>query len=330
MTDLEQRLADSLAGAGDRAPHPDDLAAGARSRLRRRRRTTAAAMAAAVAVVAVPVGVALVEGGEQSTDRQDPAVVDSVPSDWRVESFRDLTLRVPPDWTYGGGSDWCLDGQDPQSAQPQVSRAGGAVRAIACRPAYGYGVVFAPQHLDVFLGDETFPSDAHYDTFGTEQARVWIAAQSRDQLDRIRASIGQIDRGEDANGCPARQEFLATPTSDRVSVCRYRDGWLEQSEMLSPQGSQSVRHAVGAAPGAPDIRRCGRESAETPIVTLRSRSFGFYVVYDHPCASWNRVTDDAGTDKQVTEDILYWALSPGWSGSVGPGVPLPEELRTID
>ena len=34
------------------------------------------------------------------------------------------------------------------------------------------------------------------------------------------------------------------------------------------------------------------------------------------------------TDPRIqTEDVLYWALSPGWSGSVPEGVALPSKLR---
>jgi hypothetical protein len=35
----------------------------------------------------------------------------------------------------------------------------------------------------------------------------------------------------------------------------------------------------------------------------------------------------AGEDRLVTADVLYWALSPGWSGAVDDGIPLPEVLR---
>jgi hypothetical protein len=31
--------------------------------------------------------------------------------------------------------------------------------------------------------------------------------------------------------------------------------------------------------------------------------------------------------RRLTADVLYWALSPGWSGSFPAGVPVPERLR---
>lgn len=330
MSDLETRLSEALRGAGERAPQPGDLVAPAHVRLRRRRRTTAAVVAAAVAVVAVPLGVALGEGGEQSTDRQDPTVVDSVPSDWRVESYRDLTLRVPPDWTYGGGTDWCLDGEDPQSAPPQVSRAGGAVRAIACRPAYGYGVVFAPEHLDVFLGDETFPSDAHYDTFGTEQARVWIAAESEEQLRQIVASAHEID-GVDANGCPPIVDPDSISSSERVSVCRYDSGELEQSELLSVEDSAATVTAVGRTKSAMPTSRlpCPAYSFRQPKITMRSSDLDVSLLPSSTCPlSYTFL--DAERLRVLTEDVLYWALTPGTSLGATSDLPLPEELRTSD
>jgi hypothetical protein len=30
----------------------------------------------------------------------------------------------------------------------------------------------------------------------------------------------------------------------------------------------------------------------------------------------------------LTPDLLYWALSPGWSGAVPRGVPFPDRLRS--
>ena len=32
-------------------------------------------------------------------------------------------------------------------------------------------------------------------------------------------------------------------------------------------------------------------------------------------------------ERELTEDVLYWALSPGWSGAVSGDVPLPPHLR---
>ena len=63
-------------------------------------------------------------------------------------------------------------------------------------------------------------------------------------------------------------------------------------------------------------------------MTLQADGFGFHLVLGGGCPA---VTDDAGTSKQATRDVLYWALSPGWSGGLSfltheqPAEPL--ELR---
>ena len=63
-------------------------------------------------------------------------------------------------------------------------------------------------------------------------------------------------------------------------------------------------------------------------MTLHASGFGFRLVLGGRCTG---VTDDAGTTKQATRDVLYWALSPGWSGALSflaygdPAEPL--ELR---
>ncbi len=120
MTDhFEERVRAALAaGVGD--PSVSGLADRARSRLRARRRTTGTVVAAAVAVAAVPVVLALTLPGD-APDRSpvSPQTSDSTPSPspspdgdavadgWRVESWRNVTLQVPDDWGYGGGTDWC-------------------------------------------------------------------------------------------------------------------------------------------------------------------------------------------------------------------------------
>jgi hypothetical protein len=45
-----------------------------------------------------------------------------------------------------------------------------------------------------------------------------------------------------------------------------------------------------------------------------------------PCAD-RGVFIDARERRELTEEVMYWALSPGWSGGVDAGVPLPAALR---
>ena len=339
MSDVESRLAEGLTGVAERSPHPGDLGAGARDRMRRRRRTTATVVAAALAVVAIPVGLAVVGPEDGSPDRRE-TVADPVPDDWRVETWGDLTVRVPPGWTWGTGTDWCTTDESAETATPVVSRPGRVARAIFCAPTYGYGVHFIePSGGDLPPGTEgavqqyrgrRYPYGAWIGYASTGQAAVWVVTDSRTLTRQVLDSaevVGEVD----PNGCsPDRGMPSPERRDDQIAVCRYgADALLEQSELLSPAQSDQLRDAVNLAPGHGEINgQCRHSNAQHPIVSLRGQRFGFYLVYDHPCPSFNRLTDDDGVEKELTADIMYWALSPGWSGSVAPDVPLPDRLRT--
>jgi hypothetical protein len=136
--------------------------------------------------------------------------------------------------------------------------------------------------------------------------------------------VGEVD----PNGCATQLEMAVQSTSDRLSVCGYGpDGWLAQSELLSPADSREAMRAVVATPRArPATRRCLEERLlELPAVTLGSAVFSSTVSFG--CAA----VDAAGVGlggRELTSDVLYWALSPGWSGPVAPDVPVPDRLRT--
>ena len=51
------------------------------------------------------------------------------------------------------------------------------------------------------------------------------------------------------------------------------------------------------------------------------------VFYDAQCPAANGAIIN-GRRVELTEDILYWVLSPGWLGTVHRDVPLPDPLRT--
>lgn len=339
---LETRLADSLAGVGERSPHPGDLAAGARDRLRRRRRTTATVVAAAAAVVAIPVGLTVVGAGE-GPDRRETTVSDPVPGNWRVETWHDLTLRVPPEWGWGAGTDWCAHDESADTATPVVSRPEQPARTLGCAPSWGYGVhFFEPRGGELPPGTEgavqqyegrRYPYGSWLGYTSTGRAAVWVVTDSRKLTRQVLDSTEAVG-GTDPNGCPPDRGTVPAERADgRISVCRYgTDSLLEQSELLSPQESDELRDAVNLAPGhagtAGTNGRCRHWKAQHPVVSTRGAQFGVYLVFDHPCPSFNRLTDDDGVEKELTADIMYWALSPGWSGSVAPGVPLPGRLRT--
>lgn len=315
MTDLESRLGAALRVAGDAAPHAGGLADGARARLRRRRRTTLAGVAVAVVVaVAAPLGLrAGLTGG-------DPEVTTAVPDGWRTESFRDLTLRVPDDWGFQGGPDWCLG-----DGSPAVTRTEGWVTNAACTPRFTYGVQFRDVPPGLFPEPKRVPDDAVLELVGTASASAWIVAESEQQLTTIVESVEQID-GVDANGCPPVLGPNLEATGERVSVCRYDSGELEQSELLSVEDSAEAARAVSAAPvDMGGLVVCGEYSRRQPLITLRSATVDANLLPSTGCALATRFVD--GTQvRLVTDDVLYWALSPGWQGS-DSRLPVPDPLR---
>jgi Asp-tRNA(Asn)/Glu-tRNA(Gln) amidotransferase C subunit len=314
MPDLETRLSEALREASEDRPRVADLADGARSRLRRRRRTTAAAVAAALVMVAVPVGLTLA-----SRDASPDAV--SVPDSWRTESFRDLTLRVPADWTYQGGRDWCLG-----SGLPAVTRTEGFLTNAACEPRFSYGVQFRDVPPEDFAEPKGVPDDAVLELVGTSGTSAWVVAESEEQLAGIVESVRQID-GVDPNGCPPVVDPEAKGVGERVSVCRYDSGELEQSELLSVEDSARAEEAVDAAPRDDGgYVACPEYSREQPVITMRSARLSADLLPSSGCALSNRFLDDTG-GRLVTEDVLYWALSPGWQGG-DSRLPMPEPLRT--
>lgn len=315
MTDLETRLGAALREAGEAAPPAGSLADGARTRLGRRRRTAAAGVAAAVVlVVALPFGLRAVLAGD------DPEVTTAVPDGWRTESFRDLTLQVPDDWGHQGGPDWCRG-----DGAPAVSRDEGFLTTADCTPRFTYGVQFRDVPPALFDEPRKVPDDAVVVQVGTDTTSAWIVAESQEQADAIAASAHRIE-GVDANGCPPVVDPDLERAGERVSVCRYDSGELEQSELLSVEDSAAAAGAVAAAPvDMGGLVVCGEYSRQQPRITMRSESVDADLLPSTGCALATRFVD--GTrDRLVTEDVLYWALSPGWQGSDGD-LPLPDPLR---
>jgi hypothetical protein len=316
MTDLEDRLSEALHGAAGAAPRGGSLAEGARVRLRRRRRTTLAAVAAVLVVLAVPVGLRLASSGAE------PQVTTASPDGWRTESYRDLTLRVPADWGYDGWRDWCLG-----DGRPAVTRVEGGRTGAGCEPRLTYGVQFRDVPPEAFPEPGGVPDDAVLERVGTGGTSAWVVAQSEEQLTAILASVRQID-GVDANGCPPVVDPDAEGSGDRVSVCRYDSGALEQSELLSVEDSEALARAVSATQSTAAIDYdlvCPPYSLRQPVVTLRSAAVEADLLPSSACSAAGAMLVE-GQERLVTEDVLYWALSPGWEGA-GGGLPLPDPLR---
>ena len=125
-----------------------------------------------------------------------------------------------------------------------------------------------------------------------------------------------------------RQRLRAAPADSTpavaagdVRLCRYGvDDWLEQSELLTGEDAAAAVAALEAGPaeGRPDVHH-GPHRPEDPGDHGGRRGLG-----DRgrlPGLRWD------GVEHDLTADVLYWVLSPGWSGGVEGDVPMPTELR---
>lgn len=350
MTDrLEELLAEGPPGDAD----VTGLAGIVRSRRSARRRATGVVVGTVVAVAAVPVVFALTGSvpdtspapAGQTSAAADPSPddgVDPAPAGRRVESWRDLTATVPDDWGYGGGTDWCADPRDEQG--PEVVRTGGAVRAIGCTPQSGYGLYFGDASAINLVHDsghvwqygwdsrnqvKAYPEDAWLGIFRHGDHYVMVVtpeeALTREVLDTVR-----VVEGRDPHGCTPRDgEDAALGDGDRLSVCRYgADGWLEESRLLSGDDSEAFRAAVAAAPLKGDAEPCAPGSDPEQPGQTRVGAGGDLgsatVVFESWCPSENGI-HLSGVSRDLTEDVMRWVLTPGWSGALDGSVPVPSE-----
>jgi hypothetical protein len=338
MSDFESRLSDALSSGAEGAPTAAGLAERARRRARRRRRTTlGVAAAAVVAGVAVPVSVvALRDAGSAGTDAaHDPAPTSpGAAGDTRIETWHDLQVEVPASWGHGPRSTWCIGGD---AETPVVERPGGVVASIACSPRYGHGVVFGQRPAASLAhpsgqvwrydsGDDYAPGTwlgYWYD----DNDLVQVAAGDKETVEEVIGSV-QVVGSVDGNGCPVADEGGAGGgADDEVSVCRYSaEGDLEQSERLTGDDAAAARAAVEGATENPRGHLC--KNGPEPYVVMTVDGARADVKYaGHLCVDRGLFVGDQR--RELTEDVLYWALSPGWSGSVESWVPLPPKLRVL-
>jgi hypothetical protein len=349
--DLERRLTEALTEGAQDAPSVIGLAAAARSRARERRRTRIATGAALVALaIGVPSAAVALRtdhgrDGDGTTERGnsavDPGSSESTATDpgshwpsgggYRWESWHGVSVRVPKNWGYGDLGSWCAGGGSLDT--PLVSRPGGATEGIGCTPASGYGLSFQEiDNRDDFSWPVThqdgggWPEDNEVGGRGIGGVLVMVATPDGDQARFILDSMRAIGRAGDANGCQARYTpDSENPPEGAISVCRYdENGALEQSEALVGEDAGKAVQALQAAPDPGDCPDNSQGSQPHQIVILESAGISARVDLVDGCP---RVTVD-GQLRELTPDVLYWALSPGWSGSVPAGVSLPSELRT--
>ncbi len=338
MSDLEQQLADALERGAQGAPPAVGLADAARSRARAKRRTRLAGVAAVVALgVGVPAAVLATQGsggdgggrepgpadGQIAVDPQDTAEP-GLPNGYHYESWHDVTIEVPNTWAYGSLSSWCAAGGSADT--PLIARPGGATEAIACEPATGYGVEFSVvQNRDDLdwpvvqqSPDSGWPDGAYVGARGIGGVLVTVVARKATVAAYVLDSM-ERNAALDPNGCPIDTASDPVVPGDAMTVCRYdADGLLEQSELLSGSDLEAGESAVAAA--APTT---ARDCDAAPVQTVRLASVAQDAVVDLACGTLLV----HGQARELTPDVLYWALSPGWSGSVPADVSLPSELR---
>ena len=341
MSDLERRIADALIAGAQDAPSVAGLAAAARTRARRRRRTRIAAGTALV-VLALGVPAAVVAGGaDGDRDGGGPAGRGDTATDdggdqgpggangYHWESWHGVTLQVPNTWGYGNPAAWCADGGD--LGTPLVWRPEGVAETIGCDPASGYGLTF--QQLE---GDEDFRWPVVAQTGGgwpevnvvggraVHGVLVTVATRKPAVATYVLDSMRAIE-GADPHGCAAEVgAIVAAPAAGTMAVCRYdRSGALEQSERLTGDEVEAALAALQQAPaGYP--AGCPDEAPEQPEeVLLTAGSFSAVAGFGGGCPSL--MVD--GERRELTAEVLYWALSPGWQGSVDATTPLPPRLR---
>lgn len=351
MTDLEARLAAALEAEARGAPDAAGLAELARDRAdTRRRRVRVGLVGAAAVLAATPIVLKLATGADPDALNRGtmafPTPSAAAPSTWRTESFRDLEVKVPPSWGHGTLSTWCLRGRNEPGA-PVVERPNGGVRSIRCaQPEEGYGIqFFSTATFDPVAGDLTKPW-----RYGWEPGQVkvyprdsWLAiacatceyavrvvAPDRRTAERVVDSVRTVD-GVDSHGCSVRRtESAPRVATGTVAVCRYDgEGWLEQGELLTGGDADAAVAAVDAAPTAQMAYGPGpcKDPDNLPgEVLLREPGREVSVVFDSDCVHdlGVRYGDEL---YEVTDDVLYWALSPGFSGGIAGDVPVPERLR---
>jgi hypothetical protein len=340
MSDLEDRLTEALRAGSDGAPDAFGLADAARGRARTRRRERVAAISAgAVAALAIPIAVVALSGGDEAgkapvaDDSPSPAPPKPFP-DGRWETWHGMTVRVPGDWRQGNQATWCANGGSAD--QFLVTRPGGVTEMIACTPASSYGLSF--QEIDMEETDqpfdwpvvtqtgETWPPGTYVGAHGEGGVLVTVAGPDRQEVLDVLSTAGVADP-VDPNGCSTVDDGGAGMAGkDEVPVCRYDEqGRLVQSEMLTGDDAIAAEEAVRAAPEETGGDQC--RTGDTEYVVMGVEGDRVEVRYAGELSCTDQGVFVEGLDHALTADVLYWALSPGWTGAVGGHVPLPEQLR---
>jgi hypothetical protein len=143
----------------------------------------------------------------------------------------------------------------------------------------------------------------------------------------ILATVRPIGDGVDPNGCSVVDDGGPGMAEDGVvPVCRYdADADLVQSERLTGDDAAAATSHVLASPPARGGRDCRNAPTEYVVMGVEGDRVEVQFAGNSVCV--DRGVFVEGVRHELTADVLYWALSPGWSGAVDENVPLPPELR---
>jgi hypothetical protein len=222
-----------------------------------------------------------------------------------------------------------------------VERPGGVVAMIACDPTYSYGVswvgettMVTPVHPSGEVwryeaGDVAeYPAGAWLGYWYDDQDMVQVAAADKETVQDILDSVERVE-AVDGNGCPVEDDGHAGDVADdEVAVCRYSaDGQLEQSERLVGDDALKARDAVADAPVPTAADDCANPDGEYVALTVDGVRAEVQYSGQIACSDQGLFVGDEA--HELTSDVMYWALSPGWFGSVEAWVPLPDALRKL-
>ena len=244
--DLEHMLTQSLRTMSEDADPTTtgDLAERARGTTRTRRRNRRAVAVAVAAVIVAPIVYVAVQNPTDNSRGTNAPAVSGVPSDWRVESYGDVELRVPPSWGWAGVPTvdhdnllFCGTGAfavpsgkpDPDGVEgvPYVGRAGFGMTDLcqlerdvtASSPFVWFDSPLEP-------GSSTV-TGIPVETIEVAGTRVSVGDQDADRQAQILSTVEQSE-SSDGNGCVAAppedlkgSTIPATTEVNRVELCVY-------------------------------------------------------------------------------------------------------------
>jgi hypothetical protein len=226
----------------------------------------------AIVLAAVPLGMALL-GGSDSPEKKNDVVVSTrppAPDGWRWESWRNVQIAVPGDWTAGAASQWCVANPEPAGT---IDRGEGVSTLVACTPGVSSSVTFRPgiaKHplIDIKGVGKRLTFDGN---------TVDVVAPDQATLDKIVATAEQF-ASVDSRGCAPAIQDLAEPLSGEaagpLTVCRYI-GWgnayeLAESRDLTEQESADWLAALASAPAVPESSNACDPGYGSEAILVRS------------------------------------------------------------